>query len=377
MEKVLSSRLGTHVTTGIVFQNIDALKDEEDFRKILVMERKRTERSNRSFLLLLLDISGLYSAHHSKLIINKLIRILHTTTRETDSKGWYVQNDSIGILFPELDKTYMNVILNRVKASVGRLLDCAQYGQVQVSYYIFPEDQNEEKSTITDMNAVLYESETRNGGIENLSYLYKRGIDILGSIIGMLLFSPLFIIIPILIKCTSRGTVFFKQERVGQYGQKFALIKFRTMKACNDPEIHKKFTRQFIKQSSHHTAIGQKVECKMKDDPRITWIGKFLRKTSLDEIPQFFNVLCGSMSLVGPRPAIPYEIQEYDVWHRRRAFEVKPGITGLWQVKGRSRTDFNNMVRMDIQYITKMSPLMDLQIIIKTPIAIVFAKGAY
>jgi lipopolysaccharide/colanic/teichoic acid biosynthesis glycosyltransferase len=121
----------------------------------------------------------------------------------------------------------------------------------------------------------------------------------------------------------------------------------------------------------------QKGTYKITKDPRVTPVGHFLRKTSLDELPQFFNVLLGDMSLVGPRPAIPYECEEYDVWHRRRLLEMKPGITGLWQVRGRSATTFDEMVRIDIKYVQEWSLWLDIKIILQTPWVVLKGKGAY
>jgi lipopolysaccharide/colanic/teichoic acid biosynthesis glycosyltransferase len=343
--------------------------DESFFRKLLLIERKRSERSGRPFLLMLLDVSALHDAPCSTKVVSDISRTLHGSTRESDIKGWYAQGSVIGIIFTETDERDAKPILDDIKGSVSGFLDPADYSKVLVSCFTFPKSQKIDEGTITDLNILLYKNNGKN-------WRCKRCIDFLGSIFGMILFSPVFLIIPILIKCTSRGPVFFRQTRVGQYGQTFRIIKFRTMKERMSDEIHKNFVRQFIKNSSHSAAAGRVVECKMKDDPRVTPIGKILRKTSLDEIPQFINVLSGSMSLVGPRPAIPYEVDEYKVWQRRRVLEVKPGLTGIWQVKGRSRTDFDNMVRMDIRYIKKWTPLMDLKIIAQTPLALFSAKGA-
>jgi lipopolysaccharide/colanic/teichoic acid biosynthesis glycosyltransferase len=145
----------------------------------------------------------------------------------------------------------------------------------------------------------------------------------------------------------------------------------------NDPKIHQDFVRQLIsgKDESKRDASGSVY--KIKDDPRITPVGRFLRKTSLDELPQFLNVLTGEMSLVGPRPPIPYEVEAYDIWHRRRFLEAKPGITGLWQVEGRSRTKFDEMVRLDLRYAKIWSPWLDIKILLRTPGAVFRGDGAY
>ncbi|HBI24017.1 MAG TPA: glycosyl transferase, partial [Nitrospiraceae bacterium] len=171
------------------------------------------------------------------------------------------------------------------------------------------------------------------------------------------------------------------QERIGQYGERFTFLKFRTMYINNDPKVHQEYINKFIlEQKSYDTneKKGNKDEVfKIKDDPRVTFVGKFLRKTSLDELPQFLNVLKGEMSIVGPRPPVPYEVKIYDIWHKRRLMEVKPGITGLWQTKGRSSTTFDEMVRLDIRYIIGWSVWLDIKIILLTPWVVLTGKGAY
>jgi lipopolysaccharide/colanic/teichoic acid biosynthesis glycosyltransferase len=151
------------------------------------------------------------------------------------------------------------------------------------------------------------------------------------------------------------------------------------MSVSTDAGIHKEYVQNFIagKAQPAGAVKDQKVVYKITSDPRVTWIGRFMRRTSLDELPQFWNVLNGEMSLVGPRPPIPYEIDAYDIWHRRRLLEAKPGITGLWQVHGRSRTTFDEMVRLDLRYSRTWSPLLDLKILLQTPRAVISGNGAY
>jgi len=181
------------------------------------------------------------------------------------------------------------------------------------------------------------------------------------------------------IKATSKGPVFFRQRRIGQHGKPFVFLKFRSMYVDNDAGVHKEYVKRLIagkadKQPSD--GDGQGVY-KLTADPRITRVGSFLRKTSLDELPQFINVLQGEMSLVGPRPPVPYEVEAYDIWHRRRLLEAKPGITGLWQVSGRSRVNFDDMVRLDLHYARTWSPWMDIKILVRTPGAVVLGVGAH
>jgi lipopolysaccharide/colanic/teichoic acid biosynthesis glycosyltransferase len=169
----------------------------------------------------------------------------------------------------------------------------------------------------------------------------------------------------------------FCQQRLGQYGKKFNFLKFRSMSVNNDSTIHEEYVKSFIANASgsSQTAEGP-TTYKIAADPRVTPLGRFLRKTSLDELPQFLNVLKGDMSLVGPRPPVLYEAQCYHVWHRTRLLAAKPGLTGLWQVAGRSRVKFDDMVRMDLKYATSWSLWLDIKILLRTPLAVVSGNGA-
>jgi len=197
--------------------------------------------------------------------------------------------------------------------------------------------------------------------------LVKRLSDIVISAIALAVFSPVWLVISLLIKFDSRGAILFKQERVGMDGRIFLCYKFRTMKADSDDKIHREAYLKNIEGATEANAGNEEkpVFGKVKNDPRITKIGKLLRRTSLDELPQFLNVLKGDMSIVGPRPPIPYEVESYELWHRKR-LDMKPGITGLWQVSGRNRLTFDEMVRIDIFYIENWSLWLDLKIILLT-----------
>ena len=207
----------------------------------------------------------------------------------------------------------------------------------------------------------------------------KRTMDVMGSLLALVLFSPIFLFIAVAIKTTSKGPIFFRQRRIGQHGKSFVFLKFRSMYVNNDAAVHKAYVQKLIagkadKQPSDGNGEGV---YKLTRDSRITRVGAFLRKTSLDELPQFINVLKGEMSLVGPRPPVPYEVEAYDIWHRRRLLEAKPGITGLWQVSGRSRVKFDDMVRLDLQYARTWSPWTDIKILLRTPGAVVLGEGAH
>ncbi len=211
--------------------------------------------------------------------------------------------------------------------------------------------------------------------IKGLNRFIKRTTDLVLSSIGLILLSWLFILIALLIKLTSKGPVLFKQKRVGRDGRIFKCLKFRTMFITADQETHKDFVSRLIKGEMPSDPENKQVY-KLKEDHRITPIGRFLRKYSLDELPQLINVIKGEMSLVGPRPAIPYEIVNYKPWHKRR-LTVDQGITGLWQVSGRSRLTFDQMVELDIFYIDNWSVWLDLKIILWTLYEVFIARNAY
>ena len=198
-------------------------------------------------------------------------------------------------------------------------------------------------------------------------------MDIFGSLVALIVFLPAFAVIALLVKMTSKGPILFCQKRVGQYGKEFNFFKFRTMYVDNDSLIHQEYIAKLIAGDGD---LGQgKGIYKLINDPRITPLGRFLRKSSLDELPQFVNVLKNDMSLVGPRPPLPYEFERYQIWHKRRVLELKPGLTGLWQVEGRSRTTFDEMVRMDIKYANMSSIWVDLKILLQTPAAMFSGRG--
>jgi len=199
------------------------------------------------------------------------------------------------------------------------------------------------------------------------TYAVKRAMDIVGSLVGMVLLSPVFLGIAAAVKFTSPGPVFFTQVRVGRYGRHFRFYKFRSMRT--DAEALK---AKLMSQNESKDGVI----FKMKDDPRITKVGKFIRRTSLDELPQLWNVFIGDMSLVGPRPPVPKEVQEYTLEDRKR-LDVIPGITCLWQIKGRSEIPFHEQVRLDKEYILAPGFWKDVKILLKTIPAIIGGKGAY
>jgi len=207
--------------------------------------------------------------------------------------------------------------------------------------------------------------------------LAKRISDLVVVLLALTILAPLWLLIALLIKLDSRGPVFYKQERVGMDGRVFLFYKFRTMHAGTDDTSHREYQRMYIKgKPDSNLGDEQRPAYKLRGDVRVTRLGRILRKLSLDELPQLFNVLRGEMSVVGPRPPIPYEVESYELWHRKR-LDMKPGITGLWQVSGRNRLPFDEMVRMDLYYIENWSLLLDLKIILQTLPVMLRGDDAY
>ena len=205
--------------------------------------------------------------------------------------------------------------------------------------------------------------------------IVKRTFDLIVAALAIAVLFPVWVLIALLIKLDSKGPIFYTQERVGMDGRLFLLYKFRTMQVGADSEAHREYQRAFIAgRAEANLGNDHKPAYKLLADPRITRIGKLLRRTSLDEVPQLLNVLTGDMSIVGPRPPIPYEVEAYELWHRKR-LDMKPGLTGLWQVSGRNRLPFEEMVRLDLFYIENWSLLLDLKIILRTGFVMIGGEG--
>ena len=330
-------------------------------------------------MLMLLSLEGIPDGEIGGSVRAKIFSCLEAAKRDIDVLGWYKFDSIAGIIFTEIsdrnDKAVTDSILNRVKSNFASSLDADEIKKIIVNIYFFPE-----KSGPEDWceRLTLYPEIRDHLRSHRNSLLVKRLFDISFSFIALVLSAPIFAVIGSLIKLSSKGPVFFRQERVGKYGKIFTFIKFRSMYVNNDPSIHREYVTKLIRGSRNGTGASRKDGVfKIQNDPRVTRIGGFLRKTSLDELPQFINVLKGEMSLVGPRPPIPYELESYDLWHRRRVLGMKPGITGVWQVEGRSRTTFNDMVRMDLYYVANWSLWLDLKLLLKTPLAVLASKGAY
>jgi len=303
--------------------------------------------------------------------VQEFLRYLNRITRETDIKGWLDQN-VIGVLLPHTDKTGVNTYVEKVIQGNGYF----NYSAITGTYpeHIFQqllcEGENELDFFPLDLDENLKPFQFQGS--------MKRAIDVVGSMCGMILLSPLMLIIALAVKASSPGPVIFTQIRFGLKGVRFPFYKFRSMYWNTDDQIHREYVTNLIKGRLEEIdqGDGKTPFFKMKEDSRVTRAGRILRKLSLDELPQLFNVWKGEMSLVGPRPPIPYEIEKYEPWHLRRILEVKPGITGLWQVSGRSTTTFDEMVRLDLRYVKNWSLWLDLKILVKTLREVLHPRGA-
>jgi lipopolysaccharide/colanic/teichoic acid biosynthesis glycosyltransferase len=343
------------------------------FRNVLMRERRRAERSRRPFILMLVHSKAQTALDES--VLEQALLVLVSNTRESDLVGWYRESVTLGVVFTEINEDTKTVIrealLQKVESALIEALGKDDASTLVISAHVFPEEWDRDDAGWAG-DSKLYPDLHVGLGKKHLQLTVKRAIDVAGSAAVLLLTSPFLAAIALLIKLTSKGPILFEQDRLGKSGARFRCLKFRTMYTNSDPKIHREYVQQFIagNAQSAQGSNSDKALYKITQDPRVTSVGRILRKTSLDEFPQFWNVLRGEMSLVGPPPPLPDDIVVYAVWHRRRVLELKPGITGLWQVSGRNRTGFDEMVRLDLRYAQEWSLWLDLKILLVTPWAI-------
>jgi lipopolysaccharide/colanic/teichoic acid biosynthesis glycosyltransferase len=348
--------------------------DSEVFKAVVLRERKRADRPNRTFGLLLVSAADSGSGIERG-IWRAAIEALWGAKRETDVLGW-LEPEVLGVVLTEVetfDPIVAEGIVTRVHGEIVKKLGTETASQMSIRLYVHPGQAGGDEGLLP-IEPILQRlrSEPRRPVYEAV----KRAVDVAGSLFLLAVLLPLLLVLAALVKLTSKGPIFFRQVRVGERAKPFKMLKFRTMRVDVDHTLHKEFVTSFIKSGGQGQKSSPDAVFKMTNDPRITRIGGVLRKTSLDELPQLWNVVRGEMSLVGPRPPIPYEVEQYASWHRRRVLEAKPGITGLWQVAGRSRTTFDEMVRLDLRYAKSPSLLTDLKILLATPKAVIAGKGA-
>jgi lipopolysaccharide/colanic/teichoic acid biosynthesis glycosyltransferase/GGDEF domain-containing protein len=423
-----SNRRQANGVTTVQSQLSAYLLPQKDFLTRMREERLRSERYETHLSLVIIDISGLTERFVTSGSISgtaffkHLAAVLRNSTREYDIKGWY-QEGQAGIVTPNTDEAGARALIRNLITGLAQRFGFGSDGgeqdlnrfiriaslPSQGSYLAANGEKKEAKPAppsarhyriaFPDPNPRTLHYQSAKGRVAEIALMgwpistelltqeqarklqlhLKRAMDVIGSLFGIALFGPLMLFIALVIKVTSPGPILFRQERLGFLGKPFTFMKFRSMKVNCDQSTHREYVTKLINGQNDAINKGTTKQpvYKINDDPRVTWIGRFLRKTSLDELPQFFNVLNGEMSLVGPRPPIPYECDVYRRWHCRRVLEVKPGITGLWQVSGRSKTTFDEMVRLDLTYVRSWDLWLDVKILLKTLWTVVSTRGGY
>ncbi len=331
----------------------------ESFQVVLKKERSRADREGKHFSMVVFTALEEKSRELSK---TDVIGRIQERMRAIDQIG-RIGSNRFAVLLPYTGRDGADKFVRDVRAEVnsrGPSLVCEVFAYPDSSC----ESEGQSSSGSRDMRDRSYSLST--GELQSLfTYripTWKRVLDIAGSIVGLMLFAPIFLLLTIYIKLVSPGPALFKQERVGYKGRMFTFLKFRTMHVNNDVNPHKDYLKTLI--SSPDTPM-EKLDDKSENRSGYIPGARILRKMALDELPQFINVLTGSMSLVGPRPCIPYEAKEFLRWHRHR-FDLMPGITGLWQVSGKNRLTFKEMIRLDIAYGKRVSFWFDVKILLVT-----------
>ena len=342
------------------------------FQTLLRHERCRTDRDNGDFSLVIFDLTSIEGKLRE---VVKLVERIRKSMRSIDEVGW-LDEKRIGVLLPLAGTPGGEKFALRVTETFADRFPLIPWIVYSYPLHWVPGIDHPSSNRSDHLSG----GNGGNGGtpskidikaLENIFGnlfcrkipVWKRVIDVVFSLIFILLFSPIFLLVAAYILSVSPGKILFKQKRVGYKGKIFTFLKFRTMHENNDTSGHREYVKQLIKNQNPMEKLDK------GRDPRIIPGGRILRKACIDELPQLFNVLFGSMSIAGPRPCIPYEAEEYMRWHTHR-FDILPGMTGLWQVSGKNKLRFEEMIRLDISYADKMSLGKDLKILLKTGPAI-------
>lgn len=364
--------------SSITQHNHDLLLSKEVFRRIVDRERDRANRTGEIFSLIV------FLSQDSKDIEESLVLLADSLShrmRSIDVVGW-LDSTHVGVLLPETDSAGARLFVNKISHGIHSDKIFKSYEIItypsdkltnpeMIALHVLPEKAGQTQNRVSYWS--IWRFTQPKGGVDYTFYrtkkILKRGFDIFSSTVFLLIFSPVFLAIAIIIKIVSPGPVFYKQQRIGFAGQTFTFLKFRTMCLAADAQEHKQYLAQLIHAETDGSEANKPM-AKLDHGPQLIPFGNLLRKSCLDELPQLINVLRGEMSLVGPRPPIPYEVKEYHPWHRGR-FNAIPGMTGLWQVSGKNKLSFKEMVRLDILYARERSFWMDIKILFRTPMAIV------
>ena len=355
-----------------------AICSREIFRSILIRERARSDRNCHQFCVAVFQFGP---KPVTPFCLQQFVDVLHARKRFTDVAGWLSETE-IGVFLPETAALGGERFIHDLRAALNQReltptchllthpsnpVGPQQDDPCQL-HFAFLDGESDHPCELEDSRRLpdhVPSGHKNSQGLTELRELvvvgcstWKRSLDLVGALLGLIGLSPLFALLAIHIKIVSPGPVFFKQERVGLGERRFKIWKFRTMHVESDSSLHQQMVMEQIRQNKPLTKLDP-------EDPRIIPFGRILRATCVDELPQLFNVLCGDMSLIGPRPDVPYAVEQYAAWKRMR-FDAMPGLTGLWQVSGKNRTTHSEMVRLDINYFRQLGLLTDMRIMIKT-----------
>jgi lipopolysaccharide/colanic/teichoic acid biosynthesis glycosyltransferase len=363
------------------------------FLKELRREERRCERSGRALSMVIYRFDD--STKQGQATAERLLKAIYSTKRETDVVGLISGGSdaravasTVALLCPDTAEAGLTCLKAKISKLAGPLACSATSATYPDDLFLSLSAGLPMPPAFVSLHAVEPSVfvEAASGAVGEArggEYRFKRALDIAGASVLLLVLALPMLLVAAAVALTSSGSPIFKQTRVGKGGLPFTFYKFRSMVVDSDDRIHREFVASLIKGSSAPSGEqdasceeGKTAFYKLKADPRVTPLGRFIRKTSIDELPQLFNVLKGDMSLVGPRPPIPYESTQYQPWHLRRILAIKPGITGLWQVEGRSNVGFSDMVRLDLRYLRDCSFRLDMKILWKTVGAVIRCDGA-
>jgi lipopolysaccharide/colanic/teichoic acid biosynthesis glycosyltransferase len=351
--------------------DFDKVFDQSCFLEQLRLEKNRAQRSKTALSIVLLTQDKPKSEGLTG--ISEMLKFVRTITRETDVVG-YIDKYTLGVLLPYTDE----IGAQRIGEKIVNSYINPQLAIVASTYPDQIFDSLAKNGCVSsDVLKLMLEDSIAPGSLYKLQI--KRAIDVIGSLIALSILSPVMLVAAALVKFNSPGPVIFKQTRLGKKGIPFTFYKFRSMRTDTNDQIHRDYVIKLINGDDDITINNGDVQnplYKINYDPRVTSVGRVIRKTSIDELPQLYNVLKGDMSLVGPRPPLGYEAEKYQSWHLRRILEMKPGITGLWQVEGRSRTGFDEAVRLDVRYLQTWSLMLDIKILFRTIKEVLQCRGA-
>lgn len=376
------------------------IQSKESFRASVIRERQRVDRNQHLFSLLLFTVG---KQNSNSAIAQQLAHLLAERIRSTDEAGWF-DNKHIGVILPHTGADGAYKLANEICKAFNPKAKVPEY-----AVYTYPSNRSSDSSRRPDRHEIIDLPHRQTAMTSRSSSLpskhsqdsnsipatssstsdvsrigqsvpksiepfflhppptWKRIVDIIGSLFGLIVLSPILLLVALIIKVNYGGPVIFKQQRVGYSGRIFTMWKFRTMKNSAENSLHQEYMSSLINDANGESSV--KAMTKLDDNLPVTGFGKILRATSFDEIPQLINVLCGDMTLIGPRPPITYEVEHYLPWYCER-FGAVPGMTGLWQVSGKNNLSFLDMIRLDIRYARNLSMLSDIVIFLKTPLVI-------